>query len=87
MCSTWYVLSQFKPSRRSIERVAGKIGHARTFRPCMRGSFGTIYKFLQDLRTDGVSRTALPVDVWWQLMEAAFLLPLAQLDLGAPWSG
>eukprot|EP00972_Heterocapsa_arctica_P076153 11233802-Heterocapsa_arctica.AAC.1 len=36
MCSTWYVLSQFKPSRRSIERVAGKIGHAHTFRPCMR---------------------------------------------------
>jgi hypothetical protein len=67
MCSAWYVLSQFKPSRRSIERVVGKIGHAHTFRSCMRGSFGSIYKFLQDLRTAEVSRTVLPIDVWWQL--------------------
>eukprot|EP00972_Heterocapsa_arctica_P031664 4663000-Heterocapsa_arctica.AAC.1 len=52
----------------------------------MRGSFGTIYKFLQDLRTANVPRTALPVDVWWQMMEASLLLPLAQLDLGASWS-
>eukprot|EP00972_Heterocapsa_arctica_P057440 8475297-Heterocapsa_arctica.AAC.1 len=53
----------------------------------MRGSFGNIYKFLQDLRTAGVSGTVLPIDVWWQIMEASLLLPLAQLDLGAPWSG
>eukprot|EP00972_Heterocapsa_arctica_P041473 6115265-Heterocapsa_arctica.AAC.1 len=53
----------------------------------MRGSFGTIYEFLQDLRTSGVSRTILPTDISWQIMEASILLPLAQLDLGAPWSG
>ena len=86
MTSTWWVLSQFRPSRRSLERLVGKFGFIHTFRAPLRASFGEMYRFLDAAREQRLTRTALPEVCWWELMEAACLAPLAQMELSAPWS-
>ena len=62
------------------------MGHAHTFRSSMRASFGTVYSWLDDVRSARAQRVSLPGHVWWQLFEAACLLPLAQLRRSSPWS-
>ena len=86
MIGIWWVLTQWKPARRVVERVVGKLGHCQTFRPALRGSFGTIYGWLHDLRERRIGRSALPAVCWWELMEASLLALLAQMELSAPWA-
>ena len=40
MKAIFWILICFKPSRKAVERVVGKVGHAHTFRSSMRASFG-----------------------------------------------
>ena len=86
MIGVWWLLTQWKPARRGIERVVGKLGHCHAFRPSLHGSFGTIYRWLHGLREGRIGRSALPAVCWWELMEASLLAPLAQMELSAPWA-
>ena len=86
MKAIFWILTCSKPSRKAAERVVGKVGHAHTLRSSMRASFGTVYSWLDDVRSARARRVSLLGHIWWQLFEAACLLPLAQLRLSSPWS-
>ena len=81
-----WVCSQYRPSRRAVERVVGKLGFAHLFRSANRGSFGCIYGRLQTAREERVMRINLGCACWWELIEAVTLLPLSQMCLSAPFS-
>ena len=52
----------------------------------MRCSFGEMFLTLQDARAGKVAQLALSAIVFQELLEATLLLPLATLDLTAPFS-
>eukprot|EP00974_Lingulodinium_polyedra_P081765 7917542-Lingulodinium_polyedra.AAC.1 len=58
MAAAWRVLGQWRPARRGLERVLGKMGYAHTFRPAARGSFGQSFLWLRLLREARVGRTS-----------------------------
>ena len=87
MRASLWTLTCWKPSRSQVERVVGKIGHAHTFRPCMRCSFGEMYRMLQRARSGKVAQLSWSDIIHGELLEATLLLPLATLDLSAPFCG
>lgn len=86
MVAGWSTLATFRPHRRVLERLVGKLGFAHGFRPAFRRSFGTTHLFLQDAHEGAVGRLPWGAPEWWEMMEACCLLPLAQVKLSAEWS-
>ena len=80
-----WALTCWRPARAMVDRVVGKVGHAHGFRPCMRCSFGEMFRFLEGARASRQSRVFLSDLVFEELLEALLLLPLATLDLRAPF--
>ena len=68
-----------------LERVVGKIRHCHTFRPCLRSSFGEMRRCLLRARVQRESRCSLSDICFEELLEATLLLPLAVLELRAPF--
>ena len=85
--ATLWLLTLWKPSFSAVQRVVGKIGYGQTFRTSTRSAFGATFGWMEAMREAKATRVALPRVVRAELLEAALLLPLATMNLGAEWSG
>lgn len=78
--------SSWRPSRRSAERLLGKLGYATSPRPCIRSVFQESYRWVQGARQANQYRVAWNEDVFQEFQVALILIPLMQASLQSPWS-
>ena len=81
-----HLLGQFRPSRRAVERLLGKIGYAHTFRPACRASFVEAFRWLNQARERRQARVRWTPALWQEFFEALVFLPTCYMELAAPWS-
>lgn len=81
------VLTQMRPSVRSVERLVGKLGFAASVRPCLRSCFEEAYVELQRALEERLGTMFWTPAVHDEVMLALSLLPLATLDKREESSG
>ena len=81
-----WINTLYSRHRQSMARLVGKLGFAHCFRPPLRASFGVAFQFLENEREAKRTRGVVPEAVWWEILEAGLLSPLAYLDFSAGWT-
>ena len=90
MRATLLLCCQWKPSRHYAERCVGKLGHAHSFRVCLRAAMSHAHWWLHDGRELRLPRLIADIRVVKEGFLAALTLPLAEIRIGersAPWRG
>jgi len=80
---TLLALSQPRPSRRSVDRIVGKMGFCASSRPCLRACFQHTYCVLHEARERRVNRLTWSAALFTEIMSFLVYMPTATMNLAS----